>query len=231
MLHLVTPLFRFENLDTVYRSIPPHDDVVWHVAKTSRRPPLDNPWLTRDPRIRLYEIDCDDADIVTKRNTAFDEIRDGYFFLLDDDTVCVEAMYEVYREYSGAGFVGMIVGANNLSRAVAPSRDPAFNRVDAGSVLCHHAVLDTVRWEWTTRYHRDRYFWSRCFDYFGEARTIVLDRTIAAYNALGPLIRVRKRILSLPLAWDIYNSYLARCYFLAATARHHGRRWLSRLRK
>ena len=70
---------------------------MWHIAKTSRRPRLGNVFLETDSRIRLYEIDCVDTDIVAKRNAIFDRIRDGYFFLLDDDTICVEAMYEVYK--------------------------------------------------------------------------------------------------------------------------------------
>ena len=228
MLHIVTPVFRYELLDRVYQSIPPHDDIVWHLAKTSRRPALDQGWLRRDARIRLYEIDCDDADIVRKRNTMFEQITDGYFFLLDDDTVCVDAMYDVYRGFSAAGFVGMIVGGNNLGRAVRPSLDPVFNRVDTGCVICHHSVLKVVTWEWTTRYARDRYFWSRCFRYFGDDGTVVVDRTISAYNALGPLVRVRKRVLFVPIAWDIHNRFLAKCYLRAASARHHCRRWLAR---
>ena len=209
MLHIVTPLFRYELLDEVYESIPRHDDIVWHIAKTSRRPGLANSFLTADRRVRLYELDCDDGDIVAKRNAMFDEIRGGYFFLLDDDTICVEAMYEVYREYQAKGFVGMIVGRNNLSGLPEPSLDPADNRIDTGSVICHHSVLCRVKWEWTAEYARDRLFWSRCYAYFGDERTAVLNRVISAYNHFGPLVRVRKTVLSRRVEWDIDNPLLA----------------------
>jgi len=210
-------------LEQVYRSLPPHDDVIWHLAKTSRRPPLTHPFLATDPRIRLYEIDCDDTDIVTKRNTMFAHITDGYFFLLDDDTICLGEMYQVYREFSARGFSGMIVGASTVSAARQPSLDPALNRIDAGAVICCASVLRVVHWEWSAAYARDRYFWSRCFAHFGNARTVVVPRTISAYNAMGPLVRVRKRILSRVIAWDIYNPWLARAYLLAAGLRHHVR--------
>ena len=225
MLHIVTPLFRYDLLERVYATIPAHDDVVWHIAKTSRRPGLAPAFLARDPRIRLYEIDCPDTDIVTKRNTMFAAIRDGYFFLLDDDTICVEEMYRVYREYASRNFVGMIVGSNNLTRAVAPTIDPALNRIDTGAVICHHSVLEAVQWEWTSAYARDRYFWSRCFAWFGPERTLVLNRTISAYNHFGPLVRVRKTVLRVAIDWEIHNLFLARCYLLAANAKHHWRRW------
>jgi hypothetical protein len=225
MLHIVTPLFRYDLLDKVYRTIPAHDDIVWHIAKTSRRARLENQFLLDDPRIRLYEIDCPDTDIVAKRNAMFEHIKEGYFFLLDDDTICLDEMYRVYQEYSSKNFIGMIVGKNNLAGVTAPSLDPGDNRIDTGAVVCHHAVLREVRWEWTTEYARDRYFWSRCFAYFGNENTIVLNRTISAYNHFGPLVRVRKTILSFTIERDIYNPLLARCYLLAASAKHLCRRW------
>lgn len=225
MLHLVTPLYRYDLLERVYQSIPRGDDVVWHLAKTSRRPPLDHAFIARDPRIRVYDIDCDDTDIVTKRNTVFAAITDGYFYLLDDDTICVEGLYRVYREYCAAGFEGMIVGGSNLNRARTPSTDPALNRLDTGAVICFHAVLRHVQWAWSADYARDRLFWSRCFAFYGVGRTVVLNRTIAAYNHLGPLVRVRKRLFGRSIAWDIHRRWLARLYLLAADARHHARRW------
>ena len=226
MLHLVTPLFRYELLEQVYRSVPPHDDIVWHIAKTSRRGPLDHPFVASDPRIRLYDIDCDDADIVTKRNTVFDAITEGYFYLLDDDTICLDEMYRAYREYRAAGFVGMIVGGTNMNRARTPSLDPARNRIDTGAVICHHSVLEHVRWAWSPGISRDNYFWSRCFAYFGPSGTAVVPRRIAVYNHLGPLLRVRKQVLGMPIRWDIRSPLLARCYILAAAARRHLPAWL-----
>lgn len=228
VLHIVTPLFRYDLLERVYRSIPPHDDIVWHLAKTSRRPPLTHEFVARDARIRVHEIDCDDADIVTKRNTMFAAIADGYFYLLDDDTVCVEEMYRVYRDYSAAGFEGLIVGGSNLNRARRPSVDPAMNRLDTGAAICFHTVLRHVAWAWSAEYARDRLFWSRCFAFYGPDRTVVVDRTISAYNHLGPLVRVRKRILGRALAWDIHHPWIARAYLLAADARHFARSWRTR---
>ena len=225
MLHIVTPLYRYDLLERVHRSLPPHDDVVWHLAKSARRPPLDQDAVLRDRRVRVHEIECDDTDIVAKRNAAFAHVTDGYFYLLDDDTICVDEMYRVYREYSDAGFEGMIVGGSNLNRARRPSIDPALNRLDTGAVICFHAVLRHVSWAWSAEYARDRLFWSRCFAFYGPERTVVLDRTIAAYNHLGPLVRVRKRVLGWPIAWDIHRPWIARAYLLAADARHHARGW------
>ncbi|MEP7117189.1 MAG: hypothetical protein ABI880_06395 [Acidobacteriota bacterium] len=223
MLHIVTPLFRHELLDRVYRSLPPHDDVVWHLVTSSRRPAPDHPFLRADPRIRVYAIDCDDADIVAKRNTAFAAIRDGYFYLLDDDTLCLPELYRVYAEYSAAGFEGMIVGSTTMVRARLPSLDPAVNRLDAGAVLCSQSVLRTVHWQWSADYPRDRLFWTACFAHFGPGRTVVVDRTISAYNALGALVRVRKRWLGWQIAWDIKQPQVARVYLMLAEARRHVR--------
>lgn len=228
MLHIVTPLYRYELLDRVHQSLPPYDDVVWHLAKSARRPPIPHAGVLADPRVRIHEVDCDDTDIVAKRNAAFAAITDGYFYLLDDDTICVDELYRVYREHRDAGFEGLIVGGSNLNRARTPSTDPLLNRLDTGSALCFHAVLRHVSWAWSAEFARDRLFWSRCFAFYGPERTVVLNRTIAAYNHLGPLVRVRKRVLGRTIAWDIHDPWVARAYLVAADVRHHLRSWARR---
>jgi hypothetical protein len=216
MLHIVTPWFRYELLPRVYETLPPHNDVLWHVVKTSRRPTPPHPFLSRDPRIRLHDIDCDDADIVAKRNAAFDHVTDGYFYLLDDDTTCLESVYRTYHRLAAEGFEGMAIGHTTLQRAQWPSLDPAVNHFDAGAVLCHHGVLRHIRWERHPTVARDIWFWTRAFAHLGPARTRVLDETLSIYNHLGPKMRVRKRVLGVPLHWDIESAWLARCYILAA---------------
>jgi hypothetical protein len=37
MLHIVTALYRPELLDKIYKSIPKHKDIRWHVAKSNER--------------------------------------------------------------------------------------------------------------------------------------------------------------------------------------------------
>ena len=123
--------------------------MIWHVATSSRRPAPDHSFLRADSRVRVYAIDCDDADIVAKRNTAFACITDGYFYLLDDDTTCLPEMYRVYAEFNAAQFAGKIVGGSDLSGVRRPSVDPALNRLDTGVVICFHSVLRSVRWEWS----------------------------------------------------------------------------------
>lgn len=228
MLHIVTPWFRYELLPEVYATLPPHDDVTWHVVKTARRPTPAHPFLDADPRIRLREIDCDDTDIVAKRNAAFNRIDDGWFYLLDDDTICLAAVYRTYRAMQAEGFEGMTIGHTTLTRARQPTLDPTSNHFDAGAVVCHHSVLRQVRWEAHPSVARDIWFWTRCFAVLGPARTRLVDETLSVYNHFGPKMRVRKRILGVPLHWDIHSARLARCYILAATVKRRLRAWIRR---
>lgn len=99
MLHIVTPLFRYGNLPVIYESIPEADDILWHISKTSRRECLEYDFIKKDPRVKVYEIDCGDNDIITKRNIVFSNIKSGHFHLLDDDTVFYKGMYDVYLKY------------------------------------------------------------------------------------------------------------------------------------
>jgi hypothetical protein len=225
MLHVVTPWFRYELLPRVYATLPPHDDLTWHLVKTSRRPTPAHPFLSADPRVRLHEVDGDDADIVAKRNAAFAHVTGGYFYLLDDDTVFLDAVYRTYRRLAGERFDGMAIGHTSLRRARWPSPDPSANQLDAGAVICHHGVLDHVRWETHPTVARDVWFWTRCFAHLGPARTRLVDETLSIYNHFGPTLRVRKRLLGRTVTWDVHSVWLAKCYILAASAKRRLRAW------
>ena len=223
MLHIVTPLFRYDLLDKVYQSIPKHTDIIWHIAKTTHRERLVHEFIYTDERIKLYEIDCLDSDIVAKRNTIFSNIKNGYFYLLDDDTIFLNELYLVYKTYSENGFIGMILGNNNFSKEKFLSIDPTHTHIDTGRVLCHTSVLQAIKWEWSLLYARDCLFWSKCYEFFGKDSLIYINKTIATYNYLGVYVKVKKKIFFLNLKYDIKNLNLAKIYFKLSILKIHTR--------
>ena len=68
MLHIITPLYRFENLEQIYNSILINDDITWHISKSNRREELNNDFIKTDKRIKIYNCDCEDTDTTIKRN-------------------------------------------------------------------------------------------------------------------------------------------------------------------
>jgi hypothetical protein len=110
MIHIVTPLYRFENLEHIYNSIYDKDDIVWHISKSNRREDLNFDFIKSDKRIKLYNVDCNDNEIGKKRSFALQNISGGYFCLLDDDTIFHENMYMKYKEFQEKNFIGMLVG-------------------------------------------------------------------------------------------------------------------------
>lgn len=220
MLHIITPLYRYELLAKVYESIPKYDDITWHISKTSHREKLLNEFIHYDSRVKIYEIDCLDTDIITKRNTVFDNIEDGFFYLLDDDTIFLEETYKVYKEYNDIGFEGMIVGQNNFIKNLKLSSIPEETFIDTGMIICHSKVLKKQRWEWTKTVARDCYFWSRCYQFFGKENTVFLNRVISHYNSLGPYMIIRKSLLFMDFKYDVYNLSFARNYTRLALAKN-----------
>lgn len=221
MLHIITPLYRYHLLQKVYESIPKNDDIIWHIAKSSQREKLEYDFIHTDSRIKLYELNCPDTDTVTKRNVIFDNIKDGFFYCLDDDTLFLEELYRVYKEYHNVGFKGMIVGQSNVIKDIKLSANPKESWIDTGMVLCHFRVLRKEKWEWTEIAGRDCYFWSRCYLFFGKENTIFLDKVISNYNLLGPFIRIRKSLLFWVFYYDVYNLNLAKNYTRLALAKNH----------
>jgi len=87
MLHIITPLWRFENLEDVYNSILMNEDITWHIGKSNKREELNHDFIKKDKRIKVYEVDCEDTQGFKKRNAALNQINSGYFCFLDDDTI------------------------------------------------------------------------------------------------------------------------------------------------
>lgn len=187
MLHIQTILYRYENLEKVYQSIPKNDDIIWHISKVSYRQTPDSE-IFKDPRVRLYDLNCSDRDFVNKRNASFKEMKEGWFCLLDDDNTFHPHMYKVYEKYKDSEFKGMIIGRQNGSinnfrlEAVYPSP----GRIDAGNVLCHTSILEKVKWRNGAGGPRDYIFWKACFDIFKKENTIILREIISNYNTLRP---------------------------------------------
>ncbi len=223
MLHIITPVYHYKLIQKVYQTIPLHEDIRWHIAYSQLRGIPTNLFISNDPRIILYPVNCDDTDIVSKRNAVFSAIKEGYFYLLDDDTKFMEEVYTIYTNYQQAGFRGMIIGnmlirkyeKTNVYVAPFPTDDPAQTVLDTGMAIASVDVLESVKWANIpvgATYFRDNLFWSSCFCYFGKEGVIQSNRIISFYNFYGPLMRIRKQFLGIPLKININNPKLARLY-------------------
>jgi hypothetical protein len=217
MLHIVTPLYHYDLLEKVYKTIPKHDDITWHISVSNRREKVTYDFIYTDPRIKLYELDCADSDTVTKRNAVFEVIQDGYFYLLDDDTVFLPELYELYKKTNASGFIGMIIGSQihyrykgYIKHAIYPRLHPYIADIDSGMVLSHSSVLREVKWEWSIE-QRDFDFWYRCYLYFGDGRTTITNTVFSVYNALG-IIKINKRFLFVRIKFNLTNYRVASSY-------------------
>ena len=188
MLHIITPLYRFDLIEKVYYSILSNNDIIWHISYSSKRELPDLPFLKNNNQIKLYKVDCEDSDTTSKRNSVLENIKDGYFCFLDDDTTFHENMYIKYLECSDHNFNGMLVGqqikGNGKLRLIASK--PVFGRIDTGNVLCHHSCLSECRWskEHTPGVNqKDFLFWDSVYNYYGK-KCAIWNQPISYYNKL-----------------------------------------------
>lgn len=189
MLHIITPLYRFDLLEKVYNSIFMDEDIIWHISKSNRREDLTYNFLKTDKRIKVYNVDCEDNNTTKKRNEVLGRINDGYFCFLDDDTIFHENMYMKYRECTENNFVGMLVGEQldyeNKLRLIATK--PVYCQIDTGNVLCHTSCLKSIRWpeQVTPKYQaRDFLFWNAVFEFYGK-KCGIWNQPISYYNKLN----------------------------------------------
>jgi len=189
MLHIITPLYRFELIEKVYGSIPLNEDVVWHISYSSKRELPNLSFLNDNKQIRLYPVDCEDNDTPSKRNEILKEIKDGYFCFLDDDTVFHENMYFKYQECMENNFKGMLVGEqiDNDGKLRLIASKPVFRKIDTGNVIAHHDCLTECRWPETFTWRvnqRDFLFWESVYNYY-EMKCAIWNTPISYYNKLN----------------------------------------------
>lgn len=189
MLHIITPLYRFDLLEKVYNSILMDEDIVWHIAKSNRREELNYNFIKKDKRIKLYNLDCEDKDTTTKRNVILNQITQGYFCFLDDDTIFHENMYLKYQECVEHNFVGMLVGQqidnDNKLRLIASK--PVFRHIDTGNVIAHSNCLTVCRWPSVHTpgvNHKDFLFWESVYNFYGK-KCAIWNQPISYYNKLN----------------------------------------------
>lgn len=188
MLHIITPLYRFDLLEKVYYSIPLNDDVLWHISYSESRKLPDLPFLNGNKQIRIYPVNCEDNDTPSKRNKILKEITDGYFCFLDDDTIFHENMYMKYLECVEENFKGMLVGEQLFQdgklRLIASK--PVFKHIDTGNVISHHSCLSECVWPETFIWRvnqRDFLFWESVYNYYGM-KCAIWNSPISYYNKL-----------------------------------------------
>ncbi|MFL0162744.1 hypothetical protein [Aquirufa salirivi] len=235
LLHIITPLYRFEYLDAIYASIPAYVDITWHLSLSNRRNLPENQFISNDKRVKIHYLDCEDDDLVMKRNGVFKSIRSGYFYLLDDDTIFLEEVYHLYKKYSLIQFQGLILGRQYRpfydASPLRPYGNPLFNNIDTGMAIAHCSVLKAVSWEWCeSKYSRDCYFWSKCYEYFGEKLTINSKQYISIYNKLNPtrpLLVIKKEVGFIQIDIKISHQLLGKMVVILLLVRNFPRRVLN----
>ena len=188
MLHIITPAYRFENLEKIYYSIYADEDITWHISKSNLREDLDFNFIKEDRRVKIYNVDCLDSEIYKKRNEVLNQIKSGYFCFLDDDTLFHENMNIKYRECLEHNFKGMIVGEqldfDGELRLIASK--PVFERIDTGNVLCHHECLSKIKWpdkHIKGVNNKDFIFWNDVYEYYGK-KCGIWNKPISYYNKI-----------------------------------------------
>ena len=184
MLHLVTPLYRFQNVEKVYRSFSQYPDVKWHMGKSKHK---DYTFPHQDDRINVYDVNCADDDPVTKRNFALSKVTEGYFHLLDDDTLFHPNMYKLYKEVEKLNYKGMVIGKQEEKNNVIRLKEiphPVYCYIDAGNVLCHHSAIDYILTnpDKNKMLAPDYSLWEKAHSFFRESK--MTEDVISTYNML-----------------------------------------------
>lgn len=185
MLHIITPAYRFNLLESIYNSIYVEDDITWHISKSNKREDIQFDFIKNDKRIKVHNIDCDDIERGKKRSEVLKHINDGFFCFLDDDTLFHENMYLMYKESEENHFKGMVIGQQILKNGKIrlEAKKPTWCETDIGNVLSHSSCLKHVFYPEKPSPYNDFYFWSFVYEYF-KKDCLIWDQPISYYNKL-----------------------------------------------
>ena len=185
MLHVCTPLFRFKNLNDIYNSLPNENCVTWHIAYTQEN---EKPNFKKNKiNVIFYLVDCLEKETFKKRNAIFENINDGYFCLLDDDTIFHQNMLCEYKKMLRLDYQGMLIGQQIFKdgKLRLKANLPMNCMIDTGNVLCHHSCLKKCKWpEKISKIHnRDYLFWKDVYVFYNYKFKLIHE-PISYYNKL-----------------------------------------------
>lgn len=183
VLHIVTPLYRFENLIEVYDSLKDYENIIWHISKSNKITKTIHNVILSDPRIKIYDVDCQDNEAFKKRIEVLNSLTNGYFCFLDDDTIFHKNMYKLFQEKLNENFIGMVVGRqlNKNGTIRLEAQKPKLCRIDVGNVLSHTSCLNFVKWPTDDKCPRDGVFWKNVFSFYNSECQLTFE-PISNYN-------------------------------------------------
>lgn len=169
-LTVVTPLWRWENLGGLAKSIP--EGVRWLVVFSGRKPAE----VVLPKNGEYHAIESDRG--VDKRNRGIEIVKDGYLFFLDDDTV----IHPNFGKLLGMDPVNDFIHFNQIwpngKRRIGG--EVRINRVDAGSFIVKRETVGNTRFQKVPK--ADGVFAVECFRKSKAAKYI--DEDMSIYNAL-----------------------------------------------
>jgi hypothetical protein len=192
MLHIITPVYRTNFLQRIYETIPKKEDVVWHIPCIKKRQnEINITGITEYPIIKKYFLDCEEEEAFknsSKRNLCLDSIKDGYFCFIDDDTIFLDEMYNLYKDLSHKKYIGMAVGEQikkNGSKRLNASI-PTYANIDTGNAIAHHICLLKCRWKFddkNIKLPKDYVFWNSVYEFFHK-QCLLINKVVSIYNKL-----------------------------------------------
>lgn len=182
ILNLITPLFRSGMLSRIKESIPQHEDINWIIVLCSHREILIKECESLG--LNYLTIDAEDnfSSIHLKVNHAIRNMKEGFFFGLDDDTTFNHNCYNVFKKYGND--YKMIVGQQILQDgSIRPAQKPAHCYTDGAQALIHSSLLKNIGISDLSRNPvADCDFLLECYN-STESR-ILVDEIISNYNFL-----------------------------------------------
>lgn len=165
IVHIVTPVSRLTYLEQIYKSIVdlnPKCKWLWHCCIDTRTIKSEIPKFS-DQQINYYienklpnMIDnhriTRDSTPSLLRNTAIDNIREGWIHFVDDDNKVHPNWFNLFykmRQYYPFAIGMTVIGEHNDNTLRCIPHPYSKNMLDTANYTFHISALKNVRWSYT----------------------------------------------------------------------------------
>jgi hypothetical protein len=195
MIHFITPLYRYDNLEIIYSTIVHQiDDFKWHLIEgTNKLGDKSTEFMDEDNRVLRYKIKTNFIFGHEQRNYFIQNIecdKNDWCYFLDDDNVVTSDLCEVYNSITSDYDVIVFSqkkGLTDQQRLLGCQGSLKLGSCDIGSFLIRYEVLKKTLIPYIDQRNSDGHFCEQISN-IPNIKILYKPEKFVRYNSLSLII-------------------------------------------
>lgn len=197
MIHFITPLYRYNNIEIIYSTIKNQvKEFNWHLIEGNNMIGCsDLTFLKEDDRVKFYKIETEFIWGHEQRNYFIENITaddNDWCYFLDDDNVVTPDLIEAYNKFNNSDkhlvLFSQKKGLTDIDRLFGDEENLRMGGCDVGSFLLRYNLLKKTKFNNPERRNDDGHFSDTLSTLKDTHNFVYLPNKFVRYNALSLII-------------------------------------------